>query len=92
MVNRPIDDILGRPTGSHLQDERLAEIDNRYFSGGKTFDYVDLRAFHRRIRTRLPRYRERLEAYPRSDDAELFAKLDELVADGGGAGVRFKTE
>jgi membrane-bound lytic murein transglycosylase F len=33
-------------------------IYNRYYEDVESFDYVDLRTFHRRMQTRLPRYRE----------------------------------
>lgn len=35
---------------------RFEEIYNRYFSNLDWYDYVDLNTFHRRLRTRLPRY------------------------------------
>jgi len=35
---------------------RFEEIYDRYYADIRTFDYVDLRTFHRRIKTRLPRY------------------------------------
>ena len=34
------------------------EIYRRYYADVESFDYLDLRAFHRRIRARLPRYKE----------------------------------
>lgn len=34
------------------------EIYSRYYADVESFDYLDLRAFHRRIRARLPRYKE----------------------------------
>ncbi|MBI9084739.1 MAG: membrane-bound lytic murein transglycosylase MltF [Desulfobacterales bacterium] len=36
-------------------------IYNRYYANIDSFDYVDLRIFHRRVRTRLPRYRPVIE-------------------------------
>lgn len=35
---------------------RFNEIYNRYFSNLEWYDYVDLNTFHRRLRTRLPKY------------------------------------
>ena len=35
---------------------RYAEIYNKYYKDVDEFDYVDLRTFHQRIKTRLPRY------------------------------------
>jgi membrane-bound lytic murein transglycosylase F len=35
---------------------RLEEIRERYYADVERFDYVDLRAFHRRLETRLPRF------------------------------------
>jgi len=41
---------------------RFAEILQRTYGFVERFDYVGLRAFHRRLRTRLPRYQPLLEA------------------------------
>ncbi len=38
-------------------DGRLDDIYEKYHQSIEKFDYVDLRAFHERMRTRLPRYR-----------------------------------
>jgi len=38
-----------------------AEIYDRYFSNLKMFDYVDVRSYHRRLRTRLPSYQPIIE-------------------------------
>jgi len=38
-----------------------AEIYDRYFSDLEMFDYVDVRSYHRRLRTRLPSYRDIIE-------------------------------
>ncbi len=38
------------------------KIYDRYFSNLDMFDYVDVRAYHRRLRTRLPSYRAIIEA------------------------------
>jgi len=40
---------------------KFEEIFNRYHKGVDTFDYVDLNTFHRRLETRLPRYRKLIE-------------------------------
>ncbi len=40
---------------------QYAEIYARYFSNLEMFDYVDVRAYHRRLRTRLPSYRAIIE-------------------------------
>jgi len=39
-----------------VKDGTLAEIHERYYADIENFDYVDLRAYHRRLRSRLPRY------------------------------------
>ncbi len=39
---------------------RLGKLQERYYADLERFDYVDLRAFHRRLETRLPRYLESL--------------------------------
>ncbi|MCP3951608.1 MAG: membrane-bound lytic murein transglycosylase MltF [Desulfobacterales bacterium] len=41
---------------------KYAEIYDRYFSNLDMFDYVDVRSYHRRLRTRLPSYRTIIEA------------------------------
>lgn len=38
------------------QDGSFKKIYNRYYGDIDRFDYVDLRTFHRRLKTRLPRY------------------------------------
>ena len=38
-----------------------AKIYNRYFSNLEMFDYVDVRAYHRRLKTRLPGYQKIIE-------------------------------
>jgi membrane-bound lytic murein transglycosylase F len=38
-----------------------AKIYEKYYSGIEVFDYVDIKQFHRRIQTRLPRYQEIIE-------------------------------
>jgi membrane-bound lytic murein transglycosylase F len=38
-------------------DGTFSKIHERYFAHVEIFDYVDLRKFHRRIKTRLPRYK-----------------------------------
>lgn len=40
---------------------KFEEIYNRYHEGVDAFDYVDLNTFHRRLETRLPRYRKLIE-------------------------------
>jgi membrane-bound lytic murein transglycosylase F len=39
------------------RDGKYREIYNRYYENVDTFDFVDLRTYHKRIRTKLPRYR-----------------------------------
>ena len=41
---------------------RLQQLYERYFNALDEFDYLDLRAFHRRIETRLPRYKGLIRA------------------------------
>lgn len=38
------------------EDGRFTEIYKRYYTGVEEFDYVDVRTFHRRVKTRLPRF------------------------------------
>jgi membrane-bound lytic murein transglycosylase F len=38
------------------------QIENRYFADTDHFDYVDLRAYHRRLKSRLPRYLPQIKA------------------------------
>ncbi len=38
------------------ENGKFAEIYNRYYTNIDTFDYVDLRTYHRRLKTRLPKY------------------------------------
>ena len=40
---------------------KFEEIYNRYHGGVDAFDYVDLNTFHRRLESRLPRYRKLIE-------------------------------
>ena len=40
------------------QNGKFNEIYNKYYANIDDFDYVDLRAYHRRIKSRLPRYKE----------------------------------
>jgi len=42
-------------------DGTYAEIYDRYFSNLDMFDYVDVRSYHRRLRTRLPSYQAIIE-------------------------------
>ncbi|MFP4533955.1 MAG: membrane-bound lytic murein transglycosylase MltF [Desulfobacterales bacterium] len=35
-----------------------AKIYNRYYAGTEIFDYVDIKKFHRRLKTRLPKYQD----------------------------------
>ena len=37
---------------------KFAEIYNKYYAGIDNFDYVDLRKYHTRLNTRLPRYKQ----------------------------------
>ena len=43
-------------------DGTYDRIYRHYYADVKRFDYLDLRAFHRRIKSRLPRYREVIQA------------------------------
>jgi len=43
------------------EDGTYAEIYDRYFSNLEMFDYVDVRSYHRRLRTRLPSYQAIVE-------------------------------
>lgn len=38
------------------QEHKLAEIYRKYYSGVEIFDYVDLKKYHQRLKTRLPKY------------------------------------
>ena len=40
------------------ENGKFNEIYNKYYANIDTFDYVDLRAYHRRLKTRLPNYKE----------------------------------
>lgn len=42
-------------------DGTFDRIYDRYYEGTEVFDYVDIKVFHRRIETRLPRYEEILK-------------------------------
>ncbi len=44
------------------QSGSFASIYNRYFSNLDRYNYLDLKAFHRRLKTRLPRYLEIIKA------------------------------
>lgn len=39
-----------------------AKIYNRYYAGTEIFDYVDIKKFHRRLNTRLPKYEDTIMA------------------------------
>ncbi len=43
-------------------DGTFDEIYNRYYGDADFFDFVDLRTFHRRLETRLPRYKETIQS------------------------------
>ena len=49
---KKINDFFGhiKETGTY------AKIYNKYYAGTEIFDYVDIKKFHRRLRTRLPKY------------------------------------
>ena len=47
------------------ENGRFDEIYNKYYGGVENFDYVDLRAFHRRIKTKLSRYSPFIKAAAR---------------------------
>ena len=38
------------------ENEKFKEVYNKYYGNVDTFDYVDIRTFHRRLKTRLPRH------------------------------------
>lgn len=40
------------------ENGKFNEIYNKYYANIDIFDYVDLRAYHRRLKTRLPKYKE----------------------------------
>jgi membrane-bound lytic murein transglycosylase F len=40
------------------KDGTFAKIYNKYYSNVEIFDYVDLKKYHRRLKTRLPKYKE----------------------------------
>ncbi len=40
------------------EDGTLAKIYDKYYANVEIFDYVDLKKYHRRLKTRLPRYQE----------------------------------
>jgi membrane-bound lytic murein transglycosylase F len=40
------------------EDGTLAKIYKKYYSNVEIFDYVDLKKYHRRLKTRLPKYKE----------------------------------
>jgi len=58
-------------------DGTFQKIYDRYFSSVEIFDYVDLKKFHIRLRTRLPKYREiiRREARENGFDWRLIAAV-----------------
>jgi membrane-bound lytic murein transglycosylase F len=47
------------------ENRKFDEIYNKYYGDKEDFDYVDLRAFHRRIKTRLSRYSPFIKAAAR---------------------------
>ena len=49
------------------KDGTYQRLYDRYYANVDSFDYVDLRTFHRRIRTRLPRYRPIIEKAARDN-------------------------
>ena len=53
----------------------MKKIHNRYYSTVDEFDYVDLKKFHRRLRTRLPEYRALIE-----QQAEIYGFDWRLIA------------
>ncbi len=44
-----------------VEDGNLHHIEDQYFGHYKIFDYVNIRVFHRRIKSRLPKYKELFE-------------------------------
>ncbi len=59
---RPEDDALRREINGFFEslkeEGRFARIYDRYYGNTEVFDYVDAKAFHRRIQTRLPHYED----------------------------------
>ncbi len=53
----------------------LERIHHQYYSAVDAFDYVDLKKFHRRLRTRLPAYRKTIE-----EQAEIYGFDWRLIA------------
>ncbi|MCL6417687.1 membrane-bound lytic murein transglycosylase MltF [Aestuariirhabdus sp. Z084] len=45
----------------YREQGRLREVESHYYAHIPNYDYVDLRAYHRRIEERLPRYQEMFE-------------------------------
>jgi len=45
-----------------------AKIYNRYYAGTEIFDYVDIKKFHRRLKTRLPKYQGTIAAIAETHD------------------------
>lgn len=45
-----------------MEDGTYAKIHDYYYGNVEIFDYVDLRKYHSRIKTRLPRYRDTIKA------------------------------
>ncbi len=45
-----------------------AKIYNRYYAGTEIFDYVDIKKFHRRLKTRLPKYQDTIAAIAKKHD------------------------
>ncbi len=44
-----------------MEDGTYAKIHERYYGNVEIFDYVDLRKYHRRIRSRLPKFRDTIQ-------------------------------
>lgn len=59
--SRKLRSALRRFIGKIQKDGTLAEIRQRYFANVEEFDFVDLRAYHRRLRTRLPAFKGDIE-------------------------------
>jgi len=45
-----------------------AKIYNRYYAGTEIFDYVDIKKFHRRLKTRLPKYKDTIVSVSQQHD------------------------
>ncbi|MDI6797498.1 MAG: membrane-bound lytic murein transglycosylase MltF [Desulfatibacillaceae bacterium] len=48
----------------------LASLKEKYYGHAQVFDYVDIATFHRRIRNRLPLYRQHFETAARNHDLD----------------------